>query len=468
MAKILISYFSDYGEAMYDAISSVLTSNGNDVIRFNTNTPFVKIDHWGGSSYLKNEQVLKRIVDFKPDLVFNFNNSLPVNVINRLEKKCKICIIDADNPSTFWNKENLAINKENYFFLGLQSYSKLMFEDFLSFNLVEYENYLYLPPATVVNNDKSLLQDKKITFIGSNFYPIEVPVGEDFYSREALELYRKFKENYYFPKHKLIELDQSWSSPDWVYEKVGAYYVGQERLKHLQSLSDLGLVIYGIRGWDRIASYDFDLACCYDSSPQVSIKDNQWVYNTSKISINISHPQAKSSFSWRVMDIMASNACLLMEDKPDWRKLFSKYLSDETLSSIIYKDRYDMRAKAQALLANEALRTKCVQELNLAIEKAGRWEHRFQELEKLIRIPLVGLSKEQGNLTNLNIIFETEYLKANNNKKSDLYSSVSLKRRGKIFIYSLMLALSQLPGLNFVFNSKIRQRFLNSIGKYWY
>ncbi len=36
-------------------------------------------------------------------------------------------------------------------------------------------------------------------------------------------------------------------------------------------------------------------------------------------------PLAKTSFSWRVMDIMASGACLLMEDKPDWRDLFEKY-----------------------------------------------------------------------------------------------------------------------------------------------
>ena len=35
MANILITYFSDYGETMYDAISDYLLSEGNNVIRFN-------------------------------------------------------------------------------------------------------------------------------------------------------------------------------------------------------------------------------------------------------------------------------------------------------------------------------------------------------------------------------------------------------------------------------------------------
>ena len=41
MAKVLISYFSDYGEAMYDAITDILIKNGNEIFRFNINNPQV-------------------------------------------------------------------------------------------------------------------------------------------------------------------------------------------------------------------------------------------------------------------------------------------------------------------------------------------------------------------------------------------------------------------------------------------
>ena len=64
------------------------------------------------------------------------------------------------------------------------------------------------------------------------------------------------------------------------------------------------------------------------------------------------------------MDIMASNSCLLMEDKPDWRDLFEKYLSKETLEAVIYKDRFDMREKA--------IITKQIGDIKLALSNSKK------------------------------------------------------------------------------------------------
>lgn len=473
MARIFISYFSDYGEAMYDAISSVLVGNGNDILRLNINIPEVKRTYWGGESYLSDDGILAEIKIFNPEIVFNFNHSLPYNVYSILSETCKVCVIDADNPETFWNKDVLRKNKDEYVYLGLQSYSKSMYESFFSGKQIK--NYLYFPPATIVKNIE-LKQDKNISFIGSNFYPLEVPVGEDFYTKDALELYDKLKNDYYFPIEKLGDIGRDWESKKWVYEKVRAYYVGQDRLKYLQCLTDLGFTLYGVRWWNRIAYYDFDIAKCFDSTPQVSIEENQWVYNTSKISVNISHPQAKSSFSWRVMDIMASNACLLMEDKPDWKALFAKYLSDETLSSIIYKDRYDMRSKAIVLLKDEALRRRCVKDLNKAIEKAGRWEHRFKNLEAFVNLKLVSTKKGGGRYIYINKHENQNKLKnvCNSEVKEQLIKSVeelrsiSFKSRWKVFSYSLLLVASQLPIVDLVINKRQRNRILRAIYKYWH
>ena len=386
--KILISYFSDYGEAMYDAITDILLKNGNEIFRFNINNPKVSITQWGGISKIVDESLLEQIKNFAPTVILNFNNSLPVNCFDLLPADCKICAIDADAPEVaFWNKENLEKYYEKYVFLGLQSYSREMYERFLNKKLEN--NYLYFPPATVVKSE-SLEKDKNISFIGSNFYPLSIPCDELFYSDMAIELYKEFRNNYFYSYENA---KSKYNISEKLFVDIRAYYCGQERLKYMQQLEDLGLTFYGVRWWNHIAYYDFELAKCFDSTPKVTIEENQWVYNTSKISVNISHPLAKSSFSWRVMDIMASSSCLLTEDKPDWKDLFGIYLSKEVLDTVIYKDRFDMREKAIRLLNDETLRLKCVKELNNAIEQNGRWESRFKMLEDFLSIPFLNTSE---------------------------------------------------------------------------
>ena len=39
-----------------------------------------------------------------------------------------------------------------------------------------------------------------ISFIGSNFYPLEVPQGQDFYGPDGIALYNAFEKNYFLAK----------------------------------------------------------------------------------------------------------------------------------------------------------------------------------------------------------------------------------------------------------------------------
>lgn len=466
MAKILISYYSDYGEAMYDAITDVLQKNGNDIFRFNINNPVVSITRWGGKSRVNKVSILDDIAKFNPDIVLNFNNSLPVNCHEILGKNCKICAIDADAPEVaFWNKDIIDKFYDQYIFLGLQSYSKTMYGRYLGKTMTA-KNYMYFPPATIVKSEK-LRQDKNISFIGSNFYPLKVPEGQDFFEPVALELYDAIKKNYFFTLAETEKLcNGRCASPQWMLENVRSYYCGQERLKYLQQLTDLGFTLYGVRWWNKISYVDFDLAKCFDPTPKVTLEENQWVYNTSKISVNISHPLAKSSFSWRVMDIMASNSCLLMEDKPDWRDLFEKYLSPETLDVVIYKDRFDMRDKARRLLADEKLRKKCVAELNNAIEKNGRWEIRFAALEKFLKVKILNNKNKKQ-----------EYIFIQREEKTSVASPAQdtrklrevsgLKKRYKNIFYLTMLLIGQIPVVDhLICNSKRRLEIIEKLHKW--
>ena len=471
MANILISYFSDYGEAMYDAITDVLLKNGNNIFRFNINTPAVSISSWGGYSKISDKSVRKKICDFKPQIVLNFNHSLPVEIYDDLSEDCKICVIDADNPNTFWNKQLHLKTARKYVYLGLQSYSKTMYENYLGRALSSFE-YMYFPPATVVKRE-TLKQDKNISFIGSNFYPMSIPPFEtDFYTSEGLKLYEAIKKEYYISLSEVKKICQTQNYA-WLLEQVRAFYTGQERLKYLQQLTDLGLIFYGLRWWKNIAYYDFELACCFNEKVIRTLAENQWVYNTSKISVNISHPQAKSSFSWRVMDIMASNACLLMEDKPDWRDLFEKYLSPETLENIIYTDRFDMREKAKKLLADEKLRQRCIRELNNAIEQNGRWEKRFAKLQEFVGIPLMNQSGTGAffflknecdcNKADTKNVSSTILYK----QKKNFLKRINVKKRTKLFFYLTVLALYQIPIIDIGIRRENRNRILTKIQKYW-
>ena len=469
MARILISYFSDYGEAMYDAITDVLHKNGNDIFRMNINNPKVTITKWGEESQINDGNLLNKIRDFNPEFVMSFNNCLPQNCYDVLDEKCKICAIDADAPSVaFWNKDMIEKYFERFMFLGLQSYSKKMYEDWLGVKLTD-KNYIYFPPATIVKN-KKLKQDKNISFIGSNFYPLSIPMGEDFYGPDGIALYNAFEKNYFLTIDEAKKICTHSSNVEWMYENVRAYYCGQDRLRYMQQLTDLGFKFYGVRWWNRIAYYDFEIAKCFDPTPKVTLEENQWVYNTSKISVNFSHPLAKSSFSWRVMDIMASNSCLLMESKPDWHDLFDKYLSPDVLKAIIYKDRFDMRQKAIKLLKDDKLRLKCVAELNNAIEKNGRWSVRFASLEKFLGIKLLKIKNACPELIFINSAVSAQQPRTvieNTKTHKPFLHSLRLKNRCAL-VYLLVLGVfAQIPVLDLTMRSQKRISLLQKIQKWW-
>lgn len=450
MAKILISYFSDYGEAMYDALCNELLNNGNDVLRINTEGIII-YQKWGEDCKLKNESLIKKILFFKPSMVINFNNSLPIEISQRLT--CPNCIIDADNPETFWNKKYLIKNYKKFIFLGLQKYSKKMYKTFLD-NKINNKNYLYFPPGTSIKSQK-LKKIFNISFIGSNFFPLRIPNEDFFYSKNAIKLFKKYKKNYYYNCNKEFKGDiknrEEYLS---ICETIRAFYVGQDRLKHLSVLTDLGLTFFGVRWWNKIAYYDFDIASCFNPKKITTIADNQWVYNSSKISINISHPQAKSSFSWRVMDIMASDSCLLTEYKKDWDELFGKYISKEVKEAIIYNNRYELRQKCITLLNNENLRNMCIKELQNAIKKNGRWSKRLLKLQQFTKVSIVKINNINPVYEKLNFIEKIQ--KPSNNIenlpkiKPLLKPKLKLRvnTRSKLIFYSMLMSINQIPVIN--------------------
>ena len=402
-----MSYFSPRGEVFYDGMQEALSNAGNDVFRFNA---FSHLSHVKkGTDFTLNKKgrkVLPRIKDFSPDLILSFNAFLPKEFLDNTN--CPICLVDADTPKYFWHKNYIKQNKDKFYYLGFQKKSLDIYKE--HFN-IDKQQYLYFPAATSLKS-KKIRQDKNISFIGNPFMTPKSKNFEYLMNIEYLPMVKKIltinpSDLFINPdktKRNLLK-DSNIKADDleFVLDKFfgeSHRIAGIHRVQFLSQISDLGLAVYGTKGWGDLVPYYPDVAVCYTPEVVSTAKENETVYNSSKVSIDLSHPQAVSCFSWRVMDIMATNSCLIMEKKPDWEDLFGEYISKEVKEAILYNDRYDCREKIKNLLNNETLRLKCVEECQNAIEKNGRWEHRFKDLENFVGIDLTS-KKEKGTVISI-------------------------------------------------------------------
>ena len=414
-------YFSIAGEVFYDGMQEALSNAGNDIFRFNAFN-HISYTEWGKNFTLnkKGVGVLPKIENFSPDLILSFNAFLPEELIHITN--CPICLLDADNPKYFWHKNYIKQNKDKFYYLGTQKKSLDIYKE--HFNIDE-QQYLYFPAATSLEN-KKVKQDKNISFIGSHFITQKYKNMEYLTNIEYLPMVKKILT--INPSDLFINLDKTKGNLlknsntevddlEFVVDKLfdeSQHVAGIHRTQFLSQISDLGLTIYGPKSWVNLIPYYPDVAICYTPEVVITAEENENVYNSSKISVNISHPQDVLGFSWRVMDIMAANSCLVMEKKPDWEDLFGEYISKEVKEAILYNDRYDCREKIKNLLNNEILRLKCVEECQHAIEKNGRWEHRFRDLANFIGIDL---TSKKGKGTVISIIDEACYTQKNIDQK---------------------------------------------------
>ena len=436
---------------------------GNNVFQFNTKN-HIEFINWGEdySVNSKGFQILRDIKKFNPDLIFSFNNAFPTESIK--DFSCPICLWDADDPNYFWNKDYIKENLNRYIFLGFKECSKDFYERTFG---GEVKNYFYCPAGTFCKKEKKEIK-YNISFIGSHFLHMDyirlqiniqdcIPLIKFYYQILLKDWFITFDKVKDLLRGKPEFISYSSNLKERVFNIVRWHIIpGQQRNKALSVLTDLGLTIYGTKEWTTTALYDMDLCSCFDSKPVISLKDNENIYNSSLISVNLSHPQAQECFSWRVMDIMASNSCLLTERKQDFLNLFGSYLSDEVKKAIIYNDIYDLRQKAIRLLNDETLRQKCVRECQEAIEKNGRWEKRFKGLEEYLQISL--FSKQNGELVIVRDISKVY-------DRSNIFQQVRHRRLHSIQ-YAIYCFISEIPLIDLFFSSKRRDIFYERLEKY--
>ena len=220
-------------------------------------------------------------------------------------------------------------------------------------------------------------------------------------------------------------------SKDHTLEKSNALY----RKNILSSIQDLGLKIFT----NKVPTFYKDLYhLCDIKKIHYSISHIEKIFNSSKISLNVSHLQAKNNtVSYRAIDIMASNSLLITEH--------SKYLEffSKNLSKIFFNTPFDLRKKVKYFLKNPNARKDMINIQNEIVKKNFLWIDRVKEIEQIF-----GLKKNTINTTSTNL-----YLKIFN-ESNKLYKSAVINKDliynlSKIAFFFIIKIYRLLPTLKF-------------------
>jgi spore maturation protein CgeB len=401
MARVLISHFSPVHDGdrftsvcFFDALAKGFTDSGHDVKQL-ISTRFLRTA-WNGANTVHykvaRRQLAHDIRAFKPDLCIFANNSVPDVAYEVTD--CPVVLLLSDTVNFFNDKDKIR-NK---------SYGdRLFFYAPFARDLREIEQIfgkdsgkiIHLLPATEVQAEP-LPVEHNISFIGSNFQN----------DKKLGELIRRFPD-----KKRLNEIMRTFrrdtSSLDILTEDektlIGSHFPlaqfpfifsAKDRVMTLALLVDEGLGLFGSSSWHETAQYFPDLAAVHDPRKVYSLQHNQDIYNSSKVCLSVAHSQAEDGFPWRVMDIMASNGCLLSDRKSGLRAFTKGYVDLP-----MYDTPEEAKSLAQKLLRDEAWRRELVEGSQRCIADKGRWKHRFKDLQEQIGVQLIQASGSPGSLS---------------------------------------------------------------------
>ena len=214
----------------------------------------------------------------------------------------------------------------------------------------------------------------------------------------------------------------------------------------------MGLELYGTKNWVSDLYNEPNLTLCYNPKLIYTLEDNQRIYNTSKIGININHHQATTGFSWRVCDIMASNACLVSSYSADFKKLFPN------IDIPTFTNEFEAYCLCKKLIENENYRLDIVAKCNEIIDEKYRFKHILKIMEDFL-----GQHLHEENAEYSPIIYTmTEQSDKSRIKKFKKY----MKKHFKQMSNGIFLTLSNVPIIENCFTKKQKDKIYSSINKY--
>lgn len=380
MAKICVAFYNGlYNSAdksimpaWYEVFLSGLKEYGNELLIFSI--PKFRQEYGEIDDETKNN-----ILDFNPDLYIAFNN-----VFYNLDfLDCVQIAYEADTPIYWNNLEELKQSKKLICIFGNGE------ADYLRKLGIHSDRINIITPFTGVHFNDNNNPSINISFIGTRF-----GINRKEEMGYIAEIDETFREDYFLciqtilnnPNVDIGELRKIVKNKDIInYVDVSRILMmmsSEKRVRVLSSVVDLGLDLYGTDSWMYRYHFDTRLNMAYKNKKVYSLIHNEEIYNNSKIAINISHYQAKDSFSWRVLDIMASNACLVTDSWSGVKKTFPE------LNIPIYEDEHQARYVCKKLLEDDSTRKEIVDSCHTIIDKKYRFKHHLRELEDISGVNL--------------------------------------------------------------------------------
>lgn len=450
MAKVFIAFCNAVAKdtpsslpCFYETFIKGLSDAGNTIMVEITNI-------WTFPGIQCPLDIANKIKKFNPDICFLFNNCF-YDISNIVE--CPIVIYEVDSFLYYQNKQVLYNNPNQFYYLVFQTHSIDVLQQELH---VKKSRICHVPFFTEVHAKKEPLVNN-ICFVGSKFtngdqesvihnFMLLNPNNDD-----KLQLKKCLEIIVQNPYASVSDIEKTTGKlSDKVLTVINSSYIvpylsDVRRIKGLTSVTQLGLSLHGPKNWLNDLAYD-NLPLSYNPQYIFSLNDTEKLYNSHKIGININHIQATHGFGWRVADIMASNACLVSEFKPDFKTVFPDveiplfYSIDEA---------YDVCKK---LLDNENMRLDIVAQCQEIINKRYRVQNALQTIEEFIGVKLSSKNhSNDGRVIFLPII-----------KQKQSHFSVRLKQ----ITNSFGLFISSLPPFSLIGNGKLQTAFKKKVDKY--
>lgn len=406
MANILVcadGYFRLFSpfslEPYIDGFIQMLLSTGHNVFSYIESDLKHKKAY---KNYLRHYQAYLDVIRFKPDIIFAFNNMLDERFLTKF--RCPIYIIASDTPLFWHNKDCIKKYKDRFNVL----YFNTDFANDLNTDFgISSKRQLLIPYTTAVAAI-DCPQKKDISFVGNFFNFITPTLYPKLFNKlppdkkeqtgnllkQIFEEYRATKSTQQKTYEDLLNIS---GQPDLTKEKLIQSFcialTNNQRINLLKELTSLDLHIYTHEQNLYCLDFNYNLWNCCHFENICTIADNQRIFNESKISLNLPHAQVQTGFSWRICDIMASNAMLLSNKTRDLETLFEKIVPT-------YEGEKDIRDKCLYFLKHDKERQDIVKSCHKIIDSKHRYEHLMLLLSEFTELKQ---NPTPGKLTNTGI-----------------------------------------------------------------
>lgn len=424
MAKILVCAdgffraFSAFGlEPYIDSFIKSLARNGNDVLTYIAQD--FQVRHKLKRKFI-NYQTKKEIRNFNPDLIIAFNNAIKTGFVKHLT--CPILVVASDTP-VYWNYKSFI--KKNSHRYSVAYLNNDMADTLCEEYNIPMERQILIPYSTDMHADSKIKQTKDIAFIG-NFYNSETYLSNIFLTLKnkskdkelCQKLFIKFIDELEKSKKvtktavKLIEKLESVANMkinyDYLISSVFGTLTEKKRINLLSGLLDMDLHIWSWDGGLSCVLHYPELFKKCEVEQVYSVEDNERVYNSSRISLNLPHAQVNTGFSWRVCDILASNALLISNPSKDLERLFGGIIPT-------YKDANELREKVIYYLNHDKERREIVAKCHEIINKNHRYENVFKVIGDYYNMSLINNTDGKLQFLKRTIRKQNEYLQKHKN-----------------------------------------------------